>query len=51
MAPAAKSGGKSKSGGPTGAVGTPNAPRSIQTRSQKAGLQVRAALGVYAFSV
>ncbi|KAF7345049.1 Histone H2A [Mycena venus] len=39
MAPAAKSGGKSKSGGPTGTVGTPNAARSIQTRSQKAGLQ------------
>jgi histone H2A len=41
MAPAAKSGGKSKSGGPSGPVGTPNQPRSIQTRSQKAGLQVR----------
>ncbi|KAF7331223.1 Histone H2A [Mycena sanguinolenta] len=39
MAPAAKSGGKSKSGGPAGPAGTPNASRSIQTRSQKAGLQ------------
>ncbi|KAJ7206067.1 histone 2A [Mycena pura] len=40
MAPAAKSGGKSKAGGPTGAVvGGPAQPRSIQTRSQKAGLQ------------
>ncbi|KAK7029879.1 histone H2A, partial [Favolaschia claudopus] len=39
MAPAAKSGGKSKSGGASGTVGTPNAARSIQTRSQKAGLQ------------
>ncbi|KAJ7278986.1 histone 2A [Mycena rebaudengoi] len=39
MAPAAKSGGKSKSGGPAAAVGAPNQPRTIQTRSQKAGLQ------------
>jgi len=39
MAPAAKSGGKSKSGGPTAAAGASNQPRSIQTRSQKAGLQ------------
>ncbi|KAJ7054223.1 histone-fold-containing protein [Mycena amicta] len=34
MAPAAKSGGKAKSGAPAG-----NQPRTIQTRSQKAGLQ------------
>ncbi|KAJ7041136.1 histone 2A [Mycena alexandri] len=39
MAPAAKSGGKSKSGGPSNAVGGANQPRTIQTRSQKAGLQ------------
>ncbi|KAJ6544949.1 histone-fold-containing protein [Mycena sp. CBHHK59/15] len=38
MAPAAKSGGKSKFGGPTGATGAPGAARS-QTRSKKAGLQ------------
>jgi len=38
MAPAAKSGGKSKAGAAQGAT-TQNQQRSIQTRSQKAGLQ------------
>lgn len=39
MAPAAKSGGKSKTGAAPGAT-SQNQQRSIQTRSQKAGLQV-----------
>ncbi|KAK0213543.1 histone 2A [Armillaria novae-zelandiae] len=38
MAPAAKSGGKSRSGG-GGAPGGPNQPKNVQTRSQRAGLQ------------
>lgn len=43
MAPTAKSGGggKSKSGAPTAGGATQTQPRTISTRSQKAGLQVR----------
>jgi len=40
MPPAQKSGGKSKTGAPS-ATGTPAQQRTIQTRSQRAGLQVR----------
>ena len=43
MAPAAKSGGggKSKSGATAAGVAGQTQPRTISTRSQKAGLQVR----------
>ena len=43
MAPTAKSvgGGKSKSGAPAAGGAAQTQPRTISTRSQKAGLQVR----------
>ena len=41
MAPAAKSGGKSQSGVPAAGGAAQTQPRTISTRSQKAGLQVR----------